>query len=509
MAKALEEPRSPKGLVEPVLLGLAVLVFSLLTHHHWQQVCDDAFIAFRYADHVAQGWGPVWNRGEAVEGFSSPLWLGILVVGKAVRADLRTWSGVLGVIFSGLCLVFVHRCAFALAQRRPPAAAACLACALIYPLYYWAPAGLETTLFATLVTAAAWSLVACSNRLWALVAALLGVVRPEGPFLMLGLLGLARLAHGRAAIRIATVSLAVTPALGWLAFRLSFYGEWLPNTYYAKATGVLLHRLQSGFAYAGWALLALAVTGAALWLARIADRKSLAVAAFLALVLVPVVGSGGDWMWHGRMLLPALPALAALAVTAVARAPAGRRPVQVLALVMAGAPFLPSPALVADALLGKRMPETSYQEGTMVAAAFTAARAIAANYSPDALVAVNHAGALPYRLPNPVLDMTGLCNHHIAHQVAGGVHQKFDPAYVLARKPRLVVLNSRVRPSEEGGWYHPGYWAGETALALQPEFQRLYRPVKTYWEWRWVAGVTSYILLFERVAPATDIGGVY
>jgi hypothetical protein len=98
--------------------------------------------------------------------------------------------------------------------------------------------------------------------------------------------------------------------------------------------------------------------------------------------------------------------------------------------------------------------------------------------------------------------MAGLCDRHIAHQVQGGLHQKYDPDYVLARSPKLIVLNTRVMPAQDGQWYHPGYWAGETALVSRPDFQRLYRPIPTFWTWHWVAGVTSYIVLYERM-PGT------
>ena len=52
-------------LAEQVLLGFAGLCFVVLTRYHWQQICDDAFITFRYANHVAAGVGAVWNRHRA------------------------------------------------------------------------------------------------------------------------------------------------------------------------------------------------------------------------------------------------------------------------------------------------------------------------------------------------------------------------------------------------------------------------------------------------------------
>ena len=60
-------------------LGLAAFL-PLLVWLGWQIttswfVCDDAFIAFRYARNLADGHGLVFNRGERVEGFTDFLWV--------------------------------------------------------------------------------------------------------------------------------------------------------------------------------------------------------------------------------------------------------------------------------------------------------------------------------------------------------------------------------------------------------------------------------------------------
>jgi hypothetical protein len=149
---------------------------------------------------------------------------------------------------------------------------------------------------------------------------------------------------------------------------------------------------------------------------------------------------------------------------------------------------------------GGRLAPAAYQEGTLVAANLAAADYIADHYAAEELIAVNHAGALPYALPNPALDMTGLCDRHIAREIAGGLHRKFDADYVLARRPRVIVLNSRTRPGSAGIWYHAGYWIGETALVAQPEFAARYRPVPQFWPWQWQTAVGGgYVLLYERV----------
>jgi hypothetical protein len=125
---------------------------------------------------------------------------------------------------------------------------------------------------------------------------------------------------------------------------------------------------------------------------------------------------------------------------------------------------------------------------------------IGAHYPAGTMIAVNHAGVVPFGLLDfRAIDMTGLNDAHIAREVPGGLHQKFDPDYVLARRPRLVLLNSHVEPGRDGIWYHRGYWEGETALVDRLEFQRWYRPVR-YWTRIGRHGSPAYILLYERAA---------
>ena len=499
VVRAKAEAVAPRRKTELILLGSGALCFVVLAGLHWRHICDDAFIYFRYADHVVAGWGPVWNRGEPVEGYSSPLWLGLLVIGRALGAGLPGWAGALGVAFAALALVFVHRLALVLSASRLAAAWAVAASALLYPLYFWMAAGLETAMFTALMATATWALVARRARWLAATAALLGVARPEGPALVGALLVLFAFVHGRSALRPGLLVLALAPVVSWLVFRRVYYGEWLPNTYYAKASGELMAKVTAGAIYALPGLASMVATAVAMGAGGITDRPRLASAVFAGLPIAGVIFAGGDWMWHGRMLLPALPPLLAHAVAGVAAASSRRRLVLVLASGLGWFSFLPRFDIVRVMLGYGGLPPVAFQEGTMIPAAQEVARYIHERYAADALVAVNHAGALPRALPNPSLDMTGLCDHHIAHDVVGGLHHKYDADYVLRRRPRLIVLNSRVEPGTRGIWYHPGYWAGETALVNHPAFTAHYHLVPRYWAWQWIGGNGGFILLYERI----------
>src|SRR5665213_117600 len=60
------------------ILALRVLPYAILTLLSvlvFKVTVDDPFITFRFAANILRGFGPVFNPGERVEGFTSPLHL--------------------------------------------------------------------------------------------------------------------------------------------------------------------------------------------------------------------------------------------------------------------------------------------------------------------------------------------------------------------------------------------------------------------------------------------------
>ena len=81
-------PRSARWLdwAFPLLCGLLFTGLWLCYRYFW---LDDAFITFRYARNLADGMGPVFNPGEAVEGYTSFLWMLISSAAFALADDAR------------------------------------------------------------------------------------------------------------------------------------------------------------------------------------------------------------------------------------------------------------------------------------------------------------------------------------------------------------------------------------------------------------------------------------
>ena len=88
----------PSSTQEWVGLALAFVTLVLFAHQTVEHrfVCDDAFISFRYAQHLAEGQGLVWNPGERVEGYTNFLWVVSIAIGMLLHIDPIALSLFLG-----------------------------------------------------------------------------------------------------------------------------------------------------------------------------------------------------------------------------------------------------------------------------------------------------------------------------------------------------------------------------------------------------------------------------
>lgn len=252
------------------LLLLAAVIFAALW---WplRFLCDDAFIVFRYVGNAMAGHGLVWNPPPflPVEGYTSCLWAVLLWgvwAGLGVEPPVAVHALGLGCGLGALVVVA------ALARRlRLPAwgtGLVLLGMATSVTLVTWCSGGLETPLFVLVLL---WWVLA-ALRLPArpaaaplahamLAAAVLALVRPDGYLFVAatGGLGLWQLRHPGGRIgRVLAMLLPVLPVVAHLLWRRGFYGEWLPNTYFAKVGGA--------FPEAGWRYAASFALEHGLWL---------------------------------------------------------------------------------------------------------------------------------------------------------------------------------------------------------------------------------------------------
>ncbi len=438
---------------------------------------DDAFITFRYVRQFVAGNGLVFNIGERVEGYSNFLWVMLLSPAAVLSMDLLLAARVLSVALSVGTLLLTYR----LASTSPALTLAPIMLAAYAPFAAWTMGGLETSLFAFLATAGAYAFIREEERghgaASGLLFGLLALARPEG-ILFFGLavifrprrLWVSRAAatpEGRAGkahtssrvgwcpsrqdvLRLIGFGALFIPHLLW---RLSYYGQPLPNTVYAKAMG--LHPrtfIEGGYylfngavALGGLGFLIIPITLVVLKRRTLRHDFLLACVAAYALF---IFAGGGDWMPMQRFWVHVAPLLFALAHTGLMALAAliwPPRPILVgIGLALAQVAFLYLGALDAHFVQGVGRAEAT-QGPTMV-------DYLRERWRPGDVLAVTDAGGLAYVLPLEarVVDMFGLTDAHIAHRKPefpsglfghGDGFGKWDVDYVLAQNPRFIQVH--------------------------------------------------------------------
>src|SRR5580765_8553063 len=214
---------------EAILLAAAAMTFVATVTVLLSRLItlDDAYITFRYARHLAEGYGlGAWNHtGEHVEGYSSPLWTVLLGGAAWLGVDVRIASKVFGTAAALTVLAVLFR-------RRDdrPAVLTGVFLALYFPFVFYAASGMEAVAFTSLVT-----LALVGPAQWQpIVAPLLVAMRPEGDIVAaIDVLSLAWRREPRRLV-VATATAAGLMLMTIAVHRWIAYGALAPNTYYAK-----------------------------------------------------------------------------------------------------------------------------------------------------------------------------------------------------------------------------------------------------------------------------------
>ncbi|MEA2474928.1 MAG: arabinofuranosyltransferase [Thermoleophilaceae bacterium] len=340
-----------KGRNELWLRGVAILLPALALavvawSHRWMS--DDGFINLRVTQNLLDGHGPVFNVGERVEAYTSPLWIALLTVGQKLTFGLPLeWVAVLlGMGFASVGLAAASLGSARLwdapadagGRARVPVGA--LVVLALPPFWDFASSGLETGLsfawlgltFLGLVECIAFGSEAVTRRRLgralrqpAPIAVLVGLgplVRPD--FAIFSVALLAALVYARWPARrwraLTALVWAVALPAAYEVFRAGYFAALVPTTALAKSAGESRwHR--------GWTYLLNLVEPYWLWVPAAAlcvlvlallrsasgrDRGAVAVLAACVgsglIHVVYVTRVGGDFM-HARLLLPSVFAL--------------------------------------------------------------------------------------------------------------------------------------------------------------------------------------------------------
>jgi arabinofuranosyltransferase len=507
---------------------LGLLVIGVISRSRYWDYClhDDAFISFRYARNLVRGEGLVMNPGEHVEGFTNFLWTvlvaPVLQWGGRPEAFTQLVGSVLALgLVAGLWWFSERRLRSGWFSLVAPAF-------LIGNLAFVMESlsGLETLAFSGLLFVTVVSFLeerrsnAARPGLWAAWAAAATLVRPEGGLVFAvlcayALLGIVR--GERAGSLGRALAVYAVLLLPFLAFRLLYYGALLPNTFYVKV-GTTTAQLARGWRYTqhvlAFALTPVLLLGS-LFLAAIAvvrpvgrrpavasdtvsdnhlfgsdaRREALAVTLLLCVVyLLYVLAVGGDYEPTARFYMPVLPWIYLLVqeggrtLFLLGRRRGGQLAVVaafVVALLLGWGLFESSKRFIL--LLSSRgWPMSRWEHHQELR---TVGEWLRHNTAPGTTIALSSIGALPWYADRPIIDMMGLTDAHIGRkdmprmgQGPAG-HEKGDGAYVLQRRPDIILLDRGHLFDHQATWNEIRAGArgvSELELVQNPEFLRLY-----------------------------------
>jgi hypothetical protein len=465
---------------------------------------DDAYIVYRYAQNLAAGHGFVFNPGERVEGVSCFLWVLLLAPFAVLSLPLPAVASLI-TICCGLAALFLLAGVSARLrnQTRPDTIDWCpsILLALSPSFAYWSSGALETVPFTLLLILLVRSHLdekrngrGMGSALWAALALL---TRPEAPLLAMAFVADRLWGQPRAQMRRVLHWMVVVFGVfaAFLLFRWLYFGDWLPNTYYAKTGGPLGATLYAGWVYdlrffanllpslgMGWLVrqwLGLGLVGALL-VHGIPGATMRPVALLLILLGVAVTINGGDWMILSRFWVPGLPFVYLLLASLLRSALAGRRRGSAAIVVIVALLGLHS---LLWGLRARRLPEGQLFPQRPSAASYSeVGRYLSEQARPGDAVALMDIGQIGYETGLPIIDISGLADRRVARSPGGFLRKRYPVTYLLDRDPRFFVLR-------------PEYWI-DGRISRHPLFRERYRRVLVERLFR-----ADLLVVFERVVP--------
>src|SRR5215217_1048972 len=228
-----------------------ILIVWVGWSHRWTS--DDGFVNFRVIRQIWAGNGPVFNMGERVEAATSPLWVGLLLVGDAVLPLRIEWIAALaaifltasGVAFAELGAVTLWRRAFIGRVIMP---AGVLVFVALPPVWDFTTSGLESGLSIGWL-GASWAVLVRTvlqggrpkggrSAWWVCVLVGLGpLVRLDLGLMTVGFVAVLVLFEKQWRYRVRVAAFAFGAPVAYEFFRMAYYAAIVPNTAIAKEAG--------------------------------------------------------------------------------------------------------------------------------------------------------------------------------------------------------------------------------------------------------------------------------
>jgi len=474
---------------------ILTVVFLILAAISFTVTTEDAYISFRYAENIADGYGLVFNRdGEVVEGYSNPTWVLLLSIFNKFGLGTIVAGRCLGLVFGSLTLlelILLFRLLYPTGIDRGTMAAVVLATAPYY--LFWSQTGLENGLFIYLLVlglrlAMIEDLKPAAFPYSSVAYLLLAVTRPEG-IMYFGIIGawkIVKLAgkYDKNSINrlLLWALLVIIPFALFLIWRYTTFGALVPNTFFAKVNNGIRWNLKVGTRYllgflthALWAPLLVPIVAALITrttkISQLSDisteapekRLLLAVLMQAAMLVIFILYVGGDIHPNDRFGVPLLvfSSIATFVLLGRFGGKAWWRRISfgvcvLFVLLNLGYSFPPaygiSPPIhrppnflaanLAGLISGRKTINEIYNRFTNppVDALESVGRDLNSNPDINGLLAAEQCGKIPYFYDQPVLDLLGLNDPDIAQLVHSISSWDAYAEEVLSNLPETFVM---------------------------------------------------------------------
>jgi len=456
------------------LILLGIIMIFVIHAVNIDFIQDDSFISYRYAKNFINGHGLVFNPGEKVEGYTNFLWIMLLSLFGRVGLDMVIVSRVLGVLFGALSLVMVYTISSLFLSKKNWifVFSATFLLALNSALAYWSISGMETSLFLMLTLSTVYFYLR-GNRMVVPFSVLGTLTRPEGA-LVFAIILVHKFFLKKDSLKdcFSYVSGFIFLLAPFLVFKIFYYGEVLPNTFYAK-TGFGWEYAKSGVDYFWLFLKHYGLWGflylLPIWFYKSWGEKFKFLVLFTYVYTLYIILIGGDGLKAHRFFLPVIPWLYLSLMIGLEKLTRGLKR-QKISLVVSGL------CVTFMTVLFFVFPRNYIWDAKMAGNGLVMkmrfwAETLSQRYGSNFTIAASTIGALSYYTDARVIDMIGLTDKYIPRhpeQIPGIVsswrERKFNTQYLLSQDPDFILFSTGRKPTAPV----------EKALFLNSKFRRNY-----------------------------------
>lgn len=464
-----------------LLLIYICYLFFALTYFDW--IVDDLYIYFRYASNFANGKGIVFNDGDHVEGISGLLWMFVLSLysysGLSPEFSAKL-TGLLSVIFQifiifRICLKF---------KFDLNAFGTCALMLFNLPFIIWSVSGFEIMLYMSIQILIFYLIlnsdtIKINPFILSLLIFLVTISRPEGILFSVCYLFFVFTVSGDKSYTLKVSSVYFITLSGLLLFRYFYFGDLLPNTYYAKIGHSIfgsyeLKSYKNGLFYLKDFFLHNIQFIPLIILIPVSFKflkKNKFFIFTLTVVLLQfgfVIFAGGDWMVQYRFIVPAIPYLSVLTFVCLRylkekynfnRYSTALTSVFFIILMTISYISEDKSVIKKETVMWNRLKEITPELKKIIPS--------------GSVVANGSSGIIPFYLDDVrFIDLVGLTDRHIAKNGYrhGSWFEKSLPEYVYALNPDWIVMWKK--KDSNGVFTFKDASPCYNDMAMDPEFQK-------------------------------------